>query len=214
MSDNNDEEKVTETIDWNNGGQWLIKSSYGPKGAGLYNPTDNIKRKQNRTSEELENVGQNKAVHEYTSNITGTSQQQADTEAKKMKRLNAKQPVKVFSPEEKAKLQAEYESKIKKSANMMSTTHHQQPTSEQWLAEAARQLGLPTSKEEVEKLAKQDEKKWGGFFSDFYTEVRKPISKTIESEWGIRGKIDQYDESKLSEEERRIRQIPVREDNN
>jgi hypothetical protein len=92
----------------------LSKSNYGPKGAGLYNPTDNIKRKANRTGEELKNVGQNIAVHEYTSATMGTAKQQANKEAKEAKVKNAKQPVKIFTPEEKAKLQTEYDAKLNK----------------------------------------------------------------------------------------------------
>lgn len=92
----------------------LNKSNYGPKGMGQYNPTDNIKRKANRTGEELDSVGQNKAVHNYTSSTVGTAKQQASAEAKRQKALNAKQPVKIFSEEEKAKLQAEYDAKLKK----------------------------------------------------------------------------------------------------
>ena len=92
----------------------VAKSNYGPKDMGLYNPTDNIPRKANRTGEVREGTGQNQAVHEYTSATMGTAKQQADAEAKKTKKLNAKQPVKVFSPEEKARLQAEYDAKLKK----------------------------------------------------------------------------------------------------
>ena len=83
----------------------------------LYNPTDNIERKANRTGEELENVGQNKAVHQYTSATMGTAKQQAVAEGKKTKALSG--PVKSFkdmTPEEQAKLKAQYE--VKKGEDM------------------------------------------------------------------------------------------------
>ncbi len=106
-------------------GQWsLDKSSYGPKGMGLYNPADNIKRKASRTGEELENVGQNKAVRQYTSAKEGTAQQQASTQAKKDKVKSAKNPVKTMkdmSAEEVAAIQARYAAKSDLSKTDLST---------------------------------------------------------------------------------------------
>lgn len=79
--------------------QWsLEKSNYGPKGAGLYNPADNAKRKANNV-ESLEGVSGNRNVKEYSS--AGLSaKQSAATEASKYKKINRKQPVKVYTPEE------------------------------------------------------------------------------------------------------------------
>lgn len=88
-----------ESLSFNKGGQWsLDKSNYGPKGAGLYSPTDNINRKENRTGEVFENVGQNKAAHRYTTSASSVNQAHLDAEAKKRKKNPA--PVKTFSPEE------------------------------------------------------------------------------------------------------------------
>lgn len=80
-------------------GQWsLEKSNYGPKGAKLYNPADNAKRKANNV-ESLESVGPNRNIKEYSS--AGLSaKQSAATEASKYKKINRKQPVKVYTPEE------------------------------------------------------------------------------------------------------------------
>lgn len=90
----------------------IEKSNYGPKGMGLYNPTDNIKRKSTRTSEVLENVGQNKAVRQYTSAKFGTASQQAASQAAKDKVKSSKNPVrsmKDMSQEELAAIKARYE---------------------------------------------------------------------------------------------------------
>lgn len=89
----------------------LKKSNYGPKGAGLYDPTANINRKATRTGEEVPDAGKNVAVRQYTSATMGTAKQQADTLANKQKALNRRQPVKTLkdlSPEDKAELEAKY----------------------------------------------------------------------------------------------------------
>jgi hypothetical protein len=70
------------------------KSNYGPKGMDLYNPTDNIKRKDTRTGEVREDVGQNKAVRQFTSAKYGTAVQQASSQAQSDKKKSAKNPVK------------------------------------------------------------------------------------------------------------------------
>lgn len=107
--------KKEEVLKVAGNGQWsLDKSGYGPKDMGLYNPTDNIKRKASRTGEELENVGQNKAVRQYTSAKEGTAQQQASVQAKKDKIKSAKSPVKTMkdmSPEDIAAINARYAQK-------------------------------------------------------------------------------------------------------
>jgi hypothetical protein len=76
-----------EMCKYNTGGQWAIeKSNYGPKGMGQYSAVDNIKRKASRTGEELEHVGQNKGVRQYT---TSGSSVQAAHEAKETKSRKA-----------------------------------------------------------------------------------------------------------------------------
>jgi hypothetical protein len=92
----------------------LAKSNYGPKGAGLYDPTVNQKRKA-RNVETVEGLGQNKNVKEYTSAKQGTSKEWAATQAKKDLAVNKKQKVKTMadlSPEEKAEIEAKYNTKI------------------------------------------------------------------------------------------------------
>jgi hypothetical protein len=78
----------------------LSKSNYGPKGAGLYNQTDNLNRKKTRTGEEVEGAGKNKAVRQYTSATMGTGKAQADRVTAEQKKKNKKQPVKVGNKEE------------------------------------------------------------------------------------------------------------------
>jgi 8-oxo-dGTP pyrophosphatase MutT (NUDIX family) len=89
----------------------MDKSNYGPKKIGgekvsLYNQKDNIQRKSRRTGEVHENVGQNKAAVKFTPSAYGTFSQQADREAKQDKQKSKNNPVKVFTDEEKAALQA------------------------------------------------------------------------------------------------------------
>jgi len=90
-------------------GQWsLVKSGYGPKGAGLYDPVANSKRKETRTGEVVEGAGRNTGVREYTTSKEGTAKEQAKAIAAKQAKLNAKQPVKTEIPADlKAKLEAE-----------------------------------------------------------------------------------------------------------
>jgi hypothetical protein len=87
-------------------GQWaLIKSNYGPKGANLYDPHVNQKRKANNTGDSYEDIGQNKTAKEYTSAKEGTAQQQASALQAKQKKLNANQPVKTsIDPEQTRRL--------------------------------------------------------------------------------------------------------------
>lgn len=93
------------------------KSNYGPKGMGLYSEKDNINRKSRRVGTVHEDVGQNKSEYKYTPSARGTFAEQTKREAKRDKALSAKNPVKVYTDEEKKKLQEEYENKDKKSAS-------------------------------------------------------------------------------------------------
>jgi hypothetical protein len=181
------------------------KSGYGPKGAGLYNPVDNIKRKKNRTGEVHEDVGQNKAVHQYAPTPAGSAKQQADAESKKYKKLNQKQPVKIYTPEEKAALQA-------KMQKTMAVEYGLQPSSDQWLAAAAQQLGLPTDPKVAEALAKQRDAKWENAMNDCFQKLMAPIGDTKSDIVKTRGPVNQNDESELTEEEQRIRAISVNPD--
>lgn len=75
-------------------GATIHKSNYGPKKMGLYSEADNIKRKESRTSEVREDVGQNKAVRQYTSAPMGSAKSQANREAARDKAKSKKNPVK------------------------------------------------------------------------------------------------------------------------
>lgn len=90
----------------------LEKSNYGPKKIGeekvsLYNDTDNINRKANRTGVVHDNVGRNAAEQKFTPSVQGTFAQQATRESKADQKKSKKNPVKVYTDEEKAKLMAE-----------------------------------------------------------------------------------------------------------
>lgn len=96
-------------------GQWKIeKSNYGPKGMGLYNPADNIKRKAKNTGESVADAGKNVNVKNYT---TSGSTVEAARQAAENKRQKANPaPVKTLkdmSPEEKAALESKHGAKIK-----------------------------------------------------------------------------------------------------
>ena len=95
----------------------LVKSNYGPKGAGLYDPTVNQKRKA-KNVDSIEGIGPNRNIKEYTPAIQGTLKQQAATQAKKDLAANKRQPVKTekdLSPEEREKKLAEFQTMYAKS---------------------------------------------------------------------------------------------------
>jgi hypothetical protein len=106
----------TEMIKFDDNGQWSIeKSNYGPKGYGLYNQADNAKRKAKNTGESFSDIGQNKNAKKYTT--SGSSMQQAHEKAQ-LKEQKAKSKASLrtladMSPEEKAELEAKYNTKVK-----------------------------------------------------------------------------------------------------
>ena len=101
---------MSDRPDWD---QWILqkntefkeeelrKSDYGPKGAGMYNPIDNIERKKTNV-EKVPNLGPNKNAKQYSPSNRGSAKQQADDEAKAYNKKNKKQPVKIYTPEELA----------------------------------------------------------------------------------------------------------------
>lgn len=100
----------------NRPGAEVHKSNYGPKDMKLYNPTDNIKRKKTRTSEVVENVGQNKGVRQYTTSGSSTDKARSSAELKRQKAANKKAPVKTLKdmdPKVVQELRDKYETKGK-----------------------------------------------------------------------------------------------------
>jgi hypothetical protein len=71
------------------------------KTTSQYNTADNIERKANRTGEQYEHVGQNKASHVYTTSGSSIQQTRDKNEAKRQKEANKKAPVKILTDEEK-----------------------------------------------------------------------------------------------------------------
>ena len=111
----------TELIKFDNNGQWsLNKSNYGPKDMGLYNAKDNIKRKSGRTGVEVEGAGGNRAQKEWASGGRDSTKSPVARQAKVDQEKSAASPVKVFSEEEKAKLQTQYDTtkKVDYNGNM------------------------------------------------------------------------------------------------
>ena len=90
----------------------LKKGDYGPKGAGLYDPSVSVKRKANNAGQVLD-AGPNKNAKVYSSGHGGLSaKEQAAKEcaAARVKELSG--PIKAdFSDEEKKKIQAEIEAR-------------------------------------------------------------------------------------------------------
>jgi len=95
-------------------GQWELveKSNYGPARAGLYNTADNAKRKMNNTGKVFSS-STNSNVKEYTSNIHGTAASQAAAEARIARNKSKNNPVKVLTPEERAKFVPQTKPKLK-----------------------------------------------------------------------------------------------------
>lgn len=111
---------VKEEVKKSNNDQWTLeKSGYGgPKGKGMnaYRPVDNIKRKENRTSDEYEHVGQNKAAHRWTtmgSSMTAAHQKKQQ-EVQDEKAKASLKTWKDFSPEEQAEMKSKYAPSVKK----------------------------------------------------------------------------------------------------
>lgn len=82
-------------VSFHDNGQWTLeKSNYGPKGAKLYNIADNARRKAN-------NVGAERVGNQSTKEYGGFGGSKvASLEDARIKRMNRKQPVKTYTPEE------------------------------------------------------------------------------------------------------------------
>jgi hypothetical protein len=86
----------------------------------------------------------------------------------------------------------------------VSNTHHAQPTTEQFEQAIAQQFpDLPKNEDELKKK----EEEWNQVFGKL-NDLSKPVEKVQKMSVG-RGAVDQDDDSSLTEEERRIRAIPV-----
>ena len=89
----------------------MDKSNYGPKGAGLYDTKDNVKRKSRNVGEAVPDAGKIVNAKEFTPSTQGTFAEQNKRQEKEEKKKNKKQPVKVGTPEEIAALNAQYANK-------------------------------------------------------------------------------------------------------
>lgn len=202
--------KPEEVAKFNANGQWsLDKSNYGPKGAAAYSDADNARRKASNVGD-AEHLGSMGRVKNY-----GPSNPKVlDMQARRIKSLNRKQPVKKLPPEEIARLNASGAygaGKIKKSADderaevlakmlagmgmPMRSNSWRQPSDQEMFGH------LAVSQEQAD-LAKS---KWDDHFNNFFAEVTKPVEAQGPQSIG-RGNIKN---ETLTEEEERIRQIPV-----
>lgn len=183
------------------------KSGYGPKGAGLYNPADNVKRKMSNTGDQT-GFGANVNTKQYTTAKFSNQTPQTNPKLKKP------QPVKQYSKEEIAEL--ERQRKMQKAwadhlpfpnaeeemaklakynnvengddalatqlANMMNSKamlqpKHIQPTEDEFIM-AGEQMGLGVS----ENMVKNTDNKWNNTFNNWLAEASKPISQRFNSE--------------------------------
>ena len=90
--------KPKEMVKFEKNGQWSIEKSNSikPNGENIYDSTANIERKKTRTSEVREDIGQNKAVRQYTSASMGSAREQASRDAARARAKSKKMPVKVM----------------------------------------------------------------------------------------------------------------------
>lgn len=110
----------------------MNKSNYGPKGAGLYNPNDNARRKVNNTGEAV-GQGPNTNVKSFSTKPGQLSvKEQVNLTTRIQQAANKKQPVKQFTPEE---IEAENKKRGLKKA---------------W----GQHLPFPSAEEEIMRLAK------------------------------------------------------------
>lgn len=123
----------------------------------------------------------------------------------KAKNLPPKEPT--FEEQVQA-VKSKYRQKIKKSASM-AVASGLQPSKEEWEAAAAQQLGLPLDQATADKLAKQAEIEWNNSVANSFKVLSQPVEKNNKKDWGNRGRVDQDDDSQLTDEEQRIRKIPV-----
>lgn len=61
----------------------------------------------------------------------------------------------------------------------------------------------------TEEQVKAAEEQWNGQFTRFFKTKHEPVEKNSPNDFGNRGPVNQNDPSQLTEEEQRIRQIPV-----
>lgn len=223
--------KGEEELKFNKGGQWALdKSNYGPRGASQYSDADNARRKENNVDEapELGNMGR---VKDYGP----SNPKKVKEEEKRIRSMNRKQPVKVFSREEIKALNekgAMGAGKLKKTW----ADHGEIPTATAIKVETpnkaediiANQLGnlllnksligsLPPAQPTDQQLfghlvptetqLKQADEAFNNRFNSFYQEVSKPVeSQELSKSWGSRGNIK---DEQQTEEEKRISAIPV-----
>jgi hypothetical protein len=168
----------------------LTKSNYGPKDMMLYNPTDNIKRKANNTGDELANIGGNKNVKAISTKPGQLSAKaQAKLEAARDKARSAKMPVKTFSPEEIAEINAK--NKIEKSlpqwnenelAVALASIAPLNRSSLQPSNSEFEQIALNSGMAVTQQQADQLEKTWGNSIYNWFAEASKPISSRFSSQ--------------------------------
>jgi len=98
--------RSAEALSFNKSGQWTIeKSGYGPKKGGQYTTADNIRRKASRTGDQVTDVGPNVGVRSYSTKPGQLSaKQESSVKAKMYRAKSKKNPVKIFTEEEKAQL--------------------------------------------------------------------------------------------------------------
>lgn len=95
-----------DKMSFSKNGQWSLAkdNSVKPFGQSVYNSAANMKRKATRTGEVREDAGRNSAVRQYTT--SGSSMQDAHNAAEAKERKKNPAPVKTYSKEEIAEMNA------------------------------------------------------------------------------------------------------------
>lgn len=180
----------------------LIKSNYGPKKAGLYDPTVNQERKA-KNVDKIPELGQNQNVKTYTSAAQGTASQQADKEAKEAKKKSKKMPVKVGTPEEIAAMNAKMSAEAAKPVTGISDVKKILPPGYIQLQPTDEEL-FGSLVVDPEQMAKA-EKEWENTIQNFYSkEAVKLPTEDPDTGW-VSGK--SFNECFLTEEEKTKRNM-------
>lgn len=199
----------SESVKFDPNGQWsLDKSNYGPKGAGAYDAHVNQERKKNNV-DNIDGLGVMGRVKDYGH----SDPRRADAEQAKIRSLNRKQPVKVFTDEEKKAYQAQLEAKP---AKVLAQSENATLVKSQFenMVKSDSQNYFQPSNEELfgqfvvsEEAAKAADQQWNGTFNSFFGANKQPVEKQdLSKSWGSRGPISK---ETMTEEERKISEIPV-----
>lgn len=214
--------KSEEVIKFNDGGQWsLEKGDYGKMKdtdgtkVSQYNPADNERRKANNT-DTIDSLGNMGRVKNYGAADPRAQQR----EERRLRRLNSQSKVKdkndpkmaEYIKQRQAQNEATGENKIKKPSAFSKSTPDW--TAEEQIMKSKPTVQLQATDEQLfgagvvtQEQADVARDQWEGIINNWHKDVQKPVeNQGLSKSWGSRGPIHK---ETLTEEEERIRQIPV-----